>query len=122
MGWYLSTLTPCGESYRTTRCGTTEEEDNTPDDAFDNIDRTTPEPDEPPNPNPGNPDSPVPGPAHAPVDPGLRQNDPPGPPRTRATARVPGQELPASPGIAHDRLPLEHVLKKLKKVVTPSDK
>ena len=27
MGWYLSTLTPCGESYRTIRCGPTEEEE-----------------------------------------------------------------------------------------------
>ena len=40
-----------------------------------------PEPDEPPDPDPGEPDSPpVPGPAHAPLDPGLRQNDPPGTP------------------------------------------
>ena len=97
--------------------------DDTPDDVIDNNDRMTPEPDEPPDPNPGEPDSPpVPEPARAPIDPGLRQNDPPGPPRTRAAARAPGQKLPALPGIAHDRLPFERVLKRLKKVITPSDK
>ena len=97
--------------------------DDTHDDAFDNTDRTTPEPEEPPDPNREDPNAPVPGAAAPyPTDPGLRQNDPPGPPRTRAAARAPGQELPALPGIAHDRLPLECMLHKLKKQVNPSDK
>ena len=65
---------------------------------------------------------PEPEPARAHLDPGLRQDDPPGPPRTRAAARVPWQELPTLPGIAHDRLPIERALKKLKKVITPANK
>ena len=76
---------------------------NTLVDVTDNNDRATLEPKEPPDANPGEADAPPePGPARAPLDPGLRQNDPPGPPKTRAAARVPGQELPALPGIAHD--------------------
>ena len=101
------------------------------DDALDDRDRTPPEPVEPPDPNPDtdqHPDpegsnTPAPGAAaRYPADPGLRQSEPPGPPRTRAAARVPGQELPALPGIAHDRLPIERMLHKLKKRVNPSDK
>ena len=101
------------------------------DDALDDRDRTPPEPVEPPDPGPDTdqhpdpegPNTPAPGAAaRYPADPGLRQTEPPGPPRTRAAARVPGQELPALPGIAHDRLPLERMLHKLKKRVNPSDK
>ena len=88
---------------------------------------TNPEPTNPPDPLPPDPPDtdptlapdPNPGPGPAPLDPGLRQNEPPGPPKTRAAARVPGHELPALPGIAHDRLPIERALKKIKKVVKP---
>ena len=69
--------------------------------------------------NPHDLPDPDPEPGPAPLDPGLRQNDPPGPPRTRAAAKVPGQELPALPGIAHDRLPIERALKRIKKVIKP---
>ena len=100
--------------------------DDAHDDALDNTDRTTPKPEEPPDPEPDDehedPTAPVPGAAaRDPLDPGLRQADPPGPPRTRAAARIPGQELPALPGITHDRLPLERMLHKLKKRVNPSE-
>ena len=94
--------------------------DDTPDNTHD---RTTPESTDPPDPDPPTeppgPRDPEPEPGPAPLDPGLRQDDPPGPPRTRAAARVPGQELPALPGIAYDRLPIERALKKIKKVIKP---
>ena len=84
-----------------------------------NYDRTTDEPHEPPDthsdpPTPEPPEDHDPETARAPLDPGLRQDEPPGPPRTRAAAKVPGQELPTLPGIAHDRLPIERALKKKK--------
>ena len=89
------------------------------DSSDDTPNGTNPEPTEPPDPNPPNLPDPDPEPGPAPLDPGHRQNDPPGPPRTRAAARIPSHELPALPGIAHDRLPKERALKKIRKVIHP---
>ena len=90
--------------------------DDSPEDTHDG---TIPEPNEPPDPVPSDPQDPDPEPEPAPLDPRLRHDEPPGPPRTRAVARVPGNELPALPGIAHDRLPIERALNKIKKVIKP---
>jgi len=82
-------------------------------------DGTIPEPNEPPDTNPPNPQDPGPEPEPGPLDPRLRHEEPPGPPRTRAAARAPGNELPALPGIAHDKLPIERAINKLKKTLQP---
>ena len=90
--------------------------DDTTDDTPDG---TIPEPNEPPDTNPPNPQDPGPEPEPGPLDPRLRHEEPPGPPRTRAAARAPGNELPAMPGIAHDKLPIERAINKLKKTLQP---
>ena len=62
------------------------------------------------------PDPPDDGGARARVPPPMptdyRQNEGPGPPRTRFRAKTPGQELPSLPGIGYDKTSLERFLAK----------